>query len=85
MITEGEAEAARSCSSRLGAPVMGDGDDLVKADLRGGWNGRVDGSAGWRSMLTAGHGKVASSKRRPLQTRRSVERTDDDSMNERDK
>jgi hypothetical protein len=73
VITEGEAEAVRSCSSRLGALVMGDGVDLVKADLKGAWNGRVDGSAGWRSTLAAGHGKVASSKRRPLEARRSVE------------
>jgi hypothetical protein len=82
--TEGEAEAARSCSSRLGA-ATGDGDDLAKAGLEGAWNGRVDGSAGWWSMLTVGYGKVASSKRRPLQTARSVEWTNDDNMNERNK
>jgi hypothetical protein len=72
VITDGDAEAARSCSSRLGV-ATGDGDDLVKVDLEGAWNGRVDGSAGWWSTLTVGNGKVASSKRRPLQTRRSVE------------
>lgn len=43
--TDGEAEAARSCSSRLGVPTTGDGDGLVKV-LVGFWKGRVAGSGG---------------------------------------
>jgi hypothetical protein len=70
--TDGEAEAARSCSSRLGVPTTEEGDDLEKAvdvDFRGAWNGKVDGSGGGRSVSTCGQGRVASLKRRPLQTR----------------
>jgi hypothetical protein len=43
--TEGDAEAARSWSSRLGVPTTGDGDGLVKG-LDEFWNGRVAGSGG---------------------------------------
>jgi hypothetical protein len=68
--TEGEADAARSCSSRLGVPIIGDEDDFAtpgNAGLIGAWNGNVDGSCGcWASG--GGNGKVASLKRRPLQT-----------------
>jgi hypothetical protein len=46
--TDGEADAARSWSSRL-APVMGDGEDLAngeKADFPGCVKGKVDGRGG---------------------------------------
>jgi hypothetical protein len=47
--TDGEADAARSWSSRLGVPTAGDGDGFVKgwtAGLVGFWNGSVSGSGG---------------------------------------
>lgn len=62
MVTEGEAEAARNCSSRLGVSTA-DGADFEE-DFNGGWNGKVDGSGG-----SVGQGRVASLKCRPLQTR----------------
>jgi hypothetical protein len=46
VVTDGEAEAARSCSSRLGVPMMGEGIDLEIADgmgFTGTGNGKVDG------------------------------------------
>lgn len=61
VITDGEADAARSCSSRL-APVMEDGDDFEKvesADFPGCANGNVDGKGG----CCPGYGNVASLKR----------------------
>jgi hypothetical protein len=66
--TEGEADAARSCSSRLGGPTNwdGEGEGVEKAgwpDLRAGWKGRVDGSGGCWTGRTTGMGKAASSKR----------------------
>lgn len=70
--TDGDAEAARSCSSRLGVPTTEEGEDLEKAadvDFSGAWNGRVDGSGNCRSVSTCGQGRVASLNRRPLQTR----------------
>lgn len=69
LTTDGEADAARSCSSRLGALMMGDGDDLGKIcceGLVGAWNGKVDGSGGCWCVLSVGKGSVASLKRRPL-------------------
>lgn len=70
--TDGETEAARSCSSMLTDTLAGGaGDDLGnagKVDLTGAWNGNVDGSvACWM-----GYGRVASLKRRSLQTQATV-------------
>lgn len=62
--TDGEADAARSCSSRL-APVTGDGEDFAKVDnagFPGCANGNVDGKVG----CCPGYGNVALLKRRPL-------------------
>ena len=53
MATEGEADAARNCSSRLGA-AMGDGGGLAnagEAGFAGGWKGSVEGSDGCLMML----------------------------------
>lgn len=65
--TEGEADAARSCSSKL-TPVMGDGDDFASeeyADFPGCAKGSVDGKGG--CCPEKGDGSVASLKCRPLQ------------------
>lgn len=65
--TDGEADAARSCSSRL-APVMGDGDDFTdgeNAGFPGCAKGSVDGKGG--CCPEKGNGSVASLKCRPLQ------------------
>ena len=62
--TDGEADAARSCSSRLAAPATAEGggfDRTGKFDFAGSWKGNVDGSGGCWPV-----GRVASLKRRPL-------------------
>jgi hypothetical protein len=66
VVTDGEADAARSCSSRLG-PTADTGDDLTtegSAGFAGTWKGSVAGSDGESVMF--GIGNVASLKRRPL-------------------
>ena len=65
--TDGEADAARSCSSRP-ASAMGDGDDFAKAertDFPGCTKGSVDGRGD--CSPEKGNESVASSKQRPLQ------------------
>jgi hypothetical protein len=50
---------------------MADCEDLGSREIEvseGVWKGRVDGSGGRWSELSFGHGRVASLKRRPLQT-----------------
>lgn len=67
VITDGEADAARSCSSRL-APVMGEDDDLTNeesAGFPGCARGRFDVKGG--RCPEKGNGSDASLKRRPLQ------------------
>jgi hypothetical protein len=66
--TEGEADAARSCSSRLGGPTNWDseGEGVEKVEwpgLRAAWNGRVEGSGGCGTGSITGIGRAASSKR----------------------
>lgn len=68
--TDGEADAARSCSSKL-APVMGDGGGFANEDnagFAGCAKGGVDGKGG--CCPENGNGSVASLKRRPLQGKR---------------
>ena len=66
VVTKGEADAARSCSSRLD-PMADAGDDLTAARTAGfadTWEGEVGGSDVEIVML--GNGSVVSLKRRPL-------------------
>lgn len=51
---DGEAEAARSCSSILGAPVAGDGDDFAEADWTWFCKDSELEDAGWLSVLATG-------------------------------
>jgi hypothetical protein len=66
---EGEADAARRCSSRLGEPTNWDGEGAENAgrtDLGAAWNWRVDASGGCWAGRTTGIGRAASSKCWPL-------------------
>ena len=67
MFTDGEAEAVRNCSSKLG-PVVGEGEDFTnaeKAGFPGCAKGKVDGKGS--CCPGKGYGSVASLKCRPLQ------------------